>query len=255
MAATAISGLTAFTAPATADQVIVVDDSAGDNKSLALSYLARDTGGTGAIVTGAYTLTLTGNATVPAGTAAMLGTAQTFTAAQTIKGANNTDTHQLILRDLSSSTVYLHAGQFANSSYIASNYFYNGGHTTDDATLASSMLVMASGVITLSTATASATPSMTEALRVHASGRTSVGTTTDSGQLTIDQSSSTAAIPVLSLDQADLSEGFIDFVGTSAASSTGPISTWTTGNTVQGHFAVEINGTRRWVRFHDDPTS
>ena len=79
MAATAISGLTALTAPATADQVIVVDDSAGDNKCLALSYLARDTGGTGAIVTGAYTLTLPAT-----GTAALLGTANVFTATQTI---------------------------------------------------------------------------------------------------------------------------------------------------------------------------
>ena len=79
MAATAISGLTALTAPAVADELIVVDDSAGDNKSLALSYLARDTGGTGAIVTGAYTLTLPAT-----GTAALLGTAQTFSAAQTI---------------------------------------------------------------------------------------------------------------------------------------------------------------------------
>jgi len=87
MAATAISGLTALTAPAVADQLIVVDDSASDNRSLALSYVVRDTGGTGAIVTGAYTLTLPAT-----GTAALLGTANVFTKYQTI---NYTDGSQI----------------------------------------------------------------------------------------------------------------------------------------------------------------
>jgi hypothetical protein len=74
MAATAITGFTALTAPAVTDTLIVVDDSASDNKKIALAYLARDTAGTGAIVTGAYTLT------IPAtGTAALLGTANVFT--------------------------------------------------------------------------------------------------------------------------------------------------------------------------------
>ena len=181
MAASAISGLTALTAPAVEDALIVVDDSASDNKSLALSYLVRDTGGTGAIVTGAHTLT------VPADmTAAGVGYANVFTATQTVQGANNSDTHQLILRDLSSSTAYLHTGQYSDASYIANNYFYNGGHTTDDAAKASSLLVMAGGAVTFSTAIASATPTMVEALRVHASAHTSVGTTTDSGQLTVN---------------------------------------------------------------------
>lgn len=71
----------------------------------------------------------------------------------------------------------------------------------------------------------------------------------------IDQWSTTAAIPVLLLDQADISEGFINFVGTSAASAAGPISTWTAGNSIQGFVRVEINGTGYWMPYYDDPTA
>ena len=84
MAGTAISGLTALTAPAVADKLIVVDDSASDNRSLALSYVVRDTGGTGAIVTGAYTLTLPAT-----GTAALLATTQTLSGDKTFSGQLN----------------------------------------------------------------------------------------------------------------------------------------------------------------------
>jgi len=82
-----------------------------------------------------------------------------------------------------------------------------------------------------------------------------IGTATAAGQLTVDQPSTTAAIPVLYLDQADLSEGFVDYRGTSAASAVGPISSWTAGNSIQGFVRVEINGTARWMPYYDDPTS
>jgi len=84
MAGKAITGLTALTAPAVADKLIVVDDSASDNRSLALSYVVRDTGGTGAIVTGAYTLTLPAT-----GTAALLATTQTLSGDNTFSGQLN----------------------------------------------------------------------------------------------------------------------------------------------------------------------
>lgn len=76
-----------------------------------------------------------------------------------------------------------------------------------------------------------------------------------SARVHIDQSSTTAAIPVLKLDQADESEGFIDFIGTSAASAVGPISTWTAGNSIQGFVRVEINGSAYWMPFYNAPTS
>ena len=66
---------------------------------------------------------------------------------------------------------------------------------------------------------------------------------------------SDAAIPVLDLTQNDLSEGFVDYKGTSAASAVGPISSWTTGNTIQGFVRVEINGAAYWMPYYDAPTS
>jgi len=72
--------------------------------------------------------------------------------------------------------------------------------------------------------------------------------------LHIDQSVADAAIPVLSLDQADISDGFINFIGATAASAAGPISSWTTGNSIQGFVRVEINGVQRWIAHYSDPT-
>ncbi len=56
-----------------------------------------------------------------------------------------------------------------------------------------------------------------EAMRIISGRNILIGTTTDSGQVAIDQSSTTGAEPVLFLDQADVSEEFIRFVGTAAS--------------------------------------
>jgi hypothetical protein len=48
-------------------------------------------------------------------------------------------------------------------------------------------------------------------------GNVGIGTTAPTAKTHIDQSSTTGAIPVLTLDQADLSEEFIEFVGTVGA--------------------------------------
>ena len=85
-------------------------------------------------------------------------------------------------------------------------------------------------------------------------GNFGVGTV-PAAKMHIDQPTSDAAIPVLALGQADLSEGFVDYLGTSAASAVGPISSWTTGNTIQGFVRVEINGAAYWMPYYDAPTS
>ena len=65
----------------------------------------------------------------------------------------------------------------------------------------------------------------------------------------------TDAVDTLRLEQLDVSENFIAFESTSAASTVNPITTFTTGNSVQGHVRVDVNGTARWIRFYDAPTS
>ncbi len=57
----------------------------------------------------------------------------------------------------------------------------------------------------------------TERMRITASGRVGIGASSPSAQLHIDQASSTAAIPVLTLDQADVDEPAIKIIGTAAA--------------------------------------
>lgn len=75
------------------------------------------------------------------------------------------------------------------------------------------------------------------------------------GRSHFDQPTADAAIPVLTLDQADLSEGFINFQGSRYQSAVGPISGWKTGNSIQGFVRVEINGSGYWMPYYDAPTS
>jgi len=96
---------------------------------------------------------------------------------------------------------------------------------------------------------------VTEAMRISSVGNVGIGIALPLAKTHIDQSSSTGAIPVLALDQADVSEGFTNFLGASAASAVGPISTWTAGNTIQGFVRVEINDTQYWMPYYDAPTS
>ena len=87
------------------------------------------------------------------------------------------------------------------------------------------------------------------------SGNVGIGITAPLAKLHIDQATADAAIPVLSLDQADISDGFINYIGATAASAAGPISSWTAGNSIQGFVRVEINGAQYWMPYYDAPTS
>jgi len=96
----------------------------------------------------------------------------------------------------------------------------------------------------------------TNVMTLLANGNVGIGTAAPLAQLHVDQSSTSGAIPVLTLDQADVSEGFINLIGTSAASAVGPISTWTSGGAaLEGYYRVEINGVQKWAPYHGDPTS
>ena len=71
-------------------------------------------------------------------------------------------------------------------------------------------------------------------------------------KLHVDQNSSTFAKPVLILDQADIDDSFINYIGTSAADGSRSISSDTTEDAAKfGAFRVEINGGTKWVRIYD----
>ena len=91
-------------------------------------------------------------------------------------------------------------------------------------------------------------------MTIDGTGNVGIGTVSPTANLHIDQSSATGAKPVLSLDQADISDGFINFIGTSAGSTAGPISTLTTAGSLGGFVRVEINGTQKWMPFYGDPS-
>ncbi|MEE9149967.1 MAG: hypothetical protein V3U27_21525 [Candidatus Tectomicrobia bacterium] len=71
-------------------------------------------------------------------------------------------------------------------------------------------------------------------------------------KLQVDQTSSTGAKPVLALDQGDIDDTFINYIGTSAADSSRSISSSTAAAAAKfGAFRVEINGVTKWVRVYD----
>ena len=92
-------------------------------------------------------------------------------------------------------------------------------------------------------------------LTLRPEGYVGIGATAPTAKLHVDQLSTTGAVPVVKLDQADVSEEFIDFISTSAASAVNPISSWTTGNSIQGFVRVSVNGTPVWIPYYDAPTS
>jgi hypothetical protein len=78
-------------------------------------------------------------------------------------------------------------------------------------------------------------------------GDVGIGIAAPTAKLHVDQSSSTANIPVISLDQADSGEPFINYIGASSASSN--LSIW--GNTTVGTLSmkvrVSVNGIDRFM--------
>jgi hypothetical protein len=76
------------------------------------------------------------------------------------------------------------------------------------------------------------------------------GPVTAAAQLHVDQASTTAAIPVLTLDQADASEEYINFI--SAATGAGnPIDTATAVGAAYARARVAVNGTFKYIQLYD----
>lgn len=72
-----------------------------------------------------------------------------------------------------------------------------------------------------------------------------------SAPLDVKQDNSAANIPVLELEQLDTDESFINFVGTSGATSTSSISSSTASAAAKtGAIKVKINGVDAWIRVY-----
>lgn len=90
------------------------------------------------------------------------------------------------------------------------------------------------------------------AITIDGSQKVGFGIALPTGKVHIDQADSSGAIPVLRLDQADIDDTFIDFIGTSAADSSRSISSSTAEAAAKfGAYRVEINGVTKWVRVYD----
>ena len=66
----------------------------------------------------------------------------------------------------------------------------------------------------------------------------------------INQSSTTAAIACLSLDQDDTDQEFIKFEGTTASDQSSSLTTDTSVGSLTGHIRVNINGTDYWLAYY-----
>jgi hypothetical protein len=84
-----------------------------------------------------------------------------------------------------------------------------------------------------------------EAMRIGSTNRLSVNNTGGTAQADIRQTSLTAAIPTLRLDQSDLSEEFIQFQTTIGA--TNPIIASSTATTFSHKIRISVNGTFKWL--------
>ena len=70
------------------------------------------------------------------------------------------------------------------------------------------------------------------------------------GKLEVDQYSTSAAIPVLTLDQGDADQEFINFQGTTASDQTASLTTDTSVGSLTGHIRVAVNGTDYWIPYY-----
>ena len=98
------------------------------------------------------------------------------------------------------------------------------------------------------------TDNITNALFIDGSAdRIGLGTNSVSnGFVTVDQSSSTGAVAVISLDQDDEDQAFIHFDGTTGSGSTASISTSTDeGGSKVGAIKIKVGSTERYIRIYD----
>lgn len=231
MANTKISNLTALAeAPATGDLLAIVDVSASQTKRITVENLIDAIEANANVFTGGnvfntttYADTLLGRRTAGGGGAAIVVAAR-FVAKPIADGSASDGYGPAIEFDLDDAETT--GGPLATVGAIRDGADNSGAFVVQTVTLGT----------------------YTDRLIIKNNGNVLIGTTTDQGQLTVDQSSTTAAEPVLVLDQADLSEEFINFISTIGAGN--PIDTAALG-AYYGKVRVAVNGTFKWLALYD----
>ena len=192
---------------------------------------------------GTYTLTIP-----ETGTAALLGTAQTFTNTQTIDGNIN---ELLWLKSSSVQFGRLNIGSDIQTLIDFNTYTGNAVRARIQyiESTASFVIINRTASGTMEFVTTTASNIRTEAMRLTATQRLLIGTTTDDAQLSVNQSSATGAVPTLRLRQADLSEEMIRFdttVGTGNPVNTTALSSY------YGRVRVWVEGVgAKWLALYN----
>lgn len=143
------------------------------------------------------------------------------------------------------SNVFIGNGTGNTTTTGSSNVLIGSGLTTDAAT--------DTGQLKIHFAGGSNTPIITGDM---VAGKLGVNTEISNIGATLHvETDSGDGIPCLELQQDSVAEPFIELDATSAASTVNPLTSYTSGATIQGHFRISVNGTDRWVPFYDAPTS
>lgn len=160
-----------------------------------------------------------------------------------VPGTISTHTHiegDLFAGNDGANVARVRLGANANQAFLQHNRYYDGGASQQMDTSKPSWAITlesASDYLDIARSPAGST-TMASQMRVTTTG-VGIGATTVGGKAHIDQASTTAAIPVLILDQADLSEEFIEFTSTVGAGN--PIDTAAIG-TYYGKIRVNVTG-------------
>jgi len=159
-------------------------------------------------------------------------------------GAGVYGQNQIIIRDLGSADANINRIQFEQT---ASEYKIGRIEMENEGSNASS-----GGIMRLYTYSDAGSTANTNQLVLSNNGRIGIGAVPTSS-LHVDQSNTSGAVPVLKLDQADVDDSFIDFIGTAASDGSKSISSDTTEDSAKfGAIRVEINGVTKWIRIYDD---
>jgi hypothetical protein len=90
---------------------------------------------------------------------------------------------------------------------------------------------------------------------VYATGNLGITEQVPAAKLHVHNRVTTSAEPVLTLEQDDVSEPFIDFVGTSSTGAANSLSTGTTAGAAAGWIQIDINGAKQWLQYFADPSA